>query len=384
MILTRPLIKTALSALAALAFFSAPIAFCQAPLVPAAPPPVVASGITILADAQVKTTAVNTAQAEVGPVDPVASPTVEQVFRLKNTAAQPITLSRLRASCGCETLLLSKGGASVPTAILAPGEQAEVRIIVKLAGQRSGLLHKYAWVYGPKGEPPLVNLEMAITIHEAVSFSSNFLDFGSIASKTTHVLPLTVTVEKRLVPEAGLPPLSSSSADVQVSARGGVIPVTQDGKPAVQQAYEVRLLAPLNSGRLAGDLRFQTTDALSPSFRTAFVPIGGNVIGSLSASPKTVFLGSISANQSVTRQVLLSVAAKDAGKLLTVSSTSPWIQAQLAPPAEGSSGPRLLSVSLKPGGPPGSLQAQIAVVSETGEHLQIPVIVEIVRAAKKP
>jgi hypothetical protein len=374
--------------LLAAAFASMRVAFCETPLIPPAPvaSPAIASGLVVLPDALVKTTAPDSAHVEIGPTDPVVTPMTEQLFRLKNTSAKPITLSRLRASCGCETLLLSKGGVSVPTAILAPGEQAEVRIKVKLTGQRSGLLHKYAWVYGPQGEPPLATLEMAITIREAVSFSPSFLDFGAVASQSTHALPLTVTVAKNTVPTGGLPLLASPDPNVHVVAQGALESVLQDGKPALRQNYEVTLAAPLNSGRIAGDLRFQEAETLSPSFRTAFVPLGATVVGSLSASPKTVFLGSVMADQAVTRQVLLSVAAKDAAKSLRVISSSPWLLPVLAAldTTAADTAPRLLSVTLKVGAPPGPLQAQIEIVSETGERLQIPVVAEIVRAVKRP
>ena len=337
--------------------------------------------LAVVNDAQVIATAPSYAQADAGLVDPAATPEVTQVFRLKNATPQPVTISRLRASCGCETLLLSKGGKSVSETLLAPGEQVEVKMTVKLTGERTGVLNKFAWVYGPQGDPPLATLAMAITIREVVSFSPSFLDFGAVAVSSTHSQPLTVTVDQSEVPATGLPPLVSARPDLRITAQGSPQPVTRDGKPSVRQDYLVTLMSPLQSGRLSGDIRFQTLPLAASLLARAFVPLGGTVTGELAASPKTLFFGSVSSSQPITRQVLIAIPAKDASGTFTASSDIPWLQAALQAPSAGLPQRRLLEVTLKPGSPSGSMQAQITVISPTGERLLIPVIAEVIPQA---
>ena len=361
--------KTAFRPIVALALL--PLVPLRAGLCEAAPPL-----LTVVPDAHVLAATPGEAQTDVGSVDPAVQAQATQTFRLKNTTGGPITISRLRASCGCETLLLTKGGQSVPTTILAPGEQAEVKMSVRLAGQHSGRLEKFAWVYGPQGDPALATLVMALTIRQAVSFSPDFLDFGTVAGQTTHVRPLTVTVDRSAVPPGGLPPLADEDGEVRAAPQGSPQPTLRDGKPSVRQDYLVTLTAPPQSGRVSGRLRFAAPPQGGGLLSSVFVSLGGTVTGDLSASPKTVYFGSVVSGQAATRQVLISVSAQKASSALTVSSSSVWLSPSLSPPG-GS--PRLLTVALKAGAPSGPLQAQITVVSDKGDRVVVPVIAEIVR-----
>ena len=357
-----------------LALWNARIGLCD-PLPLAFPTP----KLTVVPNAQVTSPSPDVAQADMGLVDPAATPHPQQTFTLKNTTLKPVTVSRLRASCGCETLLLSKAGVSVASAVLAPGEQAEVSMAVKIAGQHSGTLHKYAWVYGAQGDTPLATLEMAITLREAIAFTPDFLRFPSIADGTVQTMPLTVTADKSALPATGLPALVSSSSDILVTTQGSPQPTLRDGRPAIIQTYQVRLSAPPQSGSLAGDLHFTPSDAFV-AFRSAVVPFVATVIGSLSAMPHSVFFGSISADQSPTRQVLINIGLKDQGQKLTVSSSIPWMQVTLAPASIADSpAQRLMTITLKPSASTGPVQTQVLVTSASGERLAVPVIGEIIR-----
>lgn len=335
--------------------------------------------LAVVTDSKVTAPSPGYAQANAGLVDPATTSVVEQVFRLKNTTAQPVTISRLRASCGCETLLLSKAGRSSAMTVLTPGEQADVKMTVKIAGQRTGVVNKFAWVYGPQGDPPLATLAMVVTIREAISFAPSFLDFGSVAVNTSQTLPLTVTADQSVVPASGLPPLVSARPDIRITPQGTPQPVLRDGKPSLKQNYLVTLVLPLQSGRLSGDVRFQSLPQTTGQLSSAFVPLGGTVTGEIAASPKSLFFGSVSRAQPVTRQVLISVAAKNAGGRLTVSTDTPWLLASLAAQEIPGTlpGQCLLQVTLKNGAPAGSFEAKIFVVSEKGERLTVPVVAEI-------
>ena len=353
---------------------SAQIGMCDQ--IPSATP---APKLTVVPSAQVTCPAPGVAQADVGLVDPVVMPHPHQTFTLKNTTAKAITLSWLHASCGCETLLLSKAGVSVASTVLAPGEQAEVSMAVNIAGQHSGTLHKYAWVYGAQRDGPLATLEMAITIREAIAFAPDFLRFPSMAAGGVQTMLVTVTADRSALTANTLPVLVSSSPFVLVTSQGGLRPILREGRPAVIQAYQVRLSASSQSGSLAGDLHFSLPEA-SAAFRSAFVPFAATVTGSLSALPPTVFFGSVTVDQAPARQVLISVGLKDQAQSLTVSSSVPWVKTTLVPvSALGNPAQRLLTITLKSSTPPGPVQTQVVVTSASGERLLVPVIGEIIR-----
>ena len=327
-------------------------------------------------------------QYDAGAVDTVRIPHLERAFTLKNTSRQPITITRLRGSCGCETLLLLHGGVSTPTARLAPGEQATIHLTVNLHAGQPGAVRKYVWVDGPptaSGQAaPLATLEVNILLQQSVSFVPSFLDFGKVEAGAGARRSVTASFDPDLLPTlvltgaSPLPPLGSASPDVQARPLGPVQRVMEGGKPRLHQTYQVTLSPSAHAGRLSGQLWLDLPGGGTTPAPRVGLAISGQVAGAIDALPASVFFGSLPAGKPVTRSVVLSLASPLNAQRLSVTSSAPWLLAALDQPA--ASGPhRLLSVTLTAQAPPGPLQGKVTVSLSDGERLDIPVVAELTK-----
>lgn|GEM_PF-1420810 len=328
--------------------------------------------LAVVATTGVQSTGDGTGKSDLGIVNPSRTPTVERTFTLKNTSVLPVTIARLRAACGCTTLLLTRNGTAAPTAVLAPGDQVDVKMAVRVQGQHSGKLQKYAWAYGPVGDTPLAEMEMDLTIREAISFTPPALDFGSVSAGQSPALTLSVTAQTQGLGGATLPPLASSDPDIQVAPDGAPV---ASGPGSIAQRYRVTLSPAAKGGRVGATLSYPSGGA---SLADAQVSVFGQVTGELLAAPASLFLGSIPAGQGAHGEVRVSVHAAGGAAGLTASSSSPWVTVHLDPGMAPNT-PRRLTVTLKKDAPAGILQAQVTVQTAHQERLAVPVIVEVVR-----
>lgn len=347
--------------------------------------------LTVVATPQVKDARLGQGTSRIGPLDPVTTPQAEQTFLLKNQNAHPVTIARLRASCGCESLLLLQRGVPATSVTLAPGEEVSVRMAVKLAGQHGGLLHKYAWVYAPKSDTPLASLEMLLTLRTPVSCSPEVVNFGSGPAGISRSLQVTITADRSVLAGSVFPLLTSDSRDVQVTAVGEPTPAARDGQPSLVQKYQVILKAEAPAGHLQGHLRFSsssTSGALgaavgsTPAFGSISLPIAGEVLGRFSATPQTLFFGSILSGKEVTRQIILTGPSSDSLTDLRLSTGGQWLSIHLGQPRPAGAGSPFLcplEVTLSAHAPVGPSQEQITLTTGKGDRLVIPVIWETVR-----
>ncbi len=363
----------------------------------------------------------NTYLYDAGTVDIIRTSRLERSFTLKNTTRQPISITRLRGSCGCETLLLLQGGAAKPAARLAPGEQATIHLTVALHAGQPGAVRKYVWVDGPptaSGQAsPLATLEVDILLQQSVSFTPSFVDFGKVAAGAGARQSLIASFDPDLFPTLLLPgsrplPLGSAGSDVLARPLGPVQRVLEGGKSRLHQTYQVILSPSAHAGQFSGQLWLDlpqpggTThfggdathfggdathfggdathfggdatppDGTAPASRVSLA-VTGQIAGAIDALPASVFFGSLPAGKPVTRSVVLSLASSNA-QSLSVTSSAPWLHAVLDAPA--ASGPhRLLSVTLTAQAPPGPLQGKVTVALSGGEHLDIPVVAELTK-----
>ena len=337
----------------------------------------------------------DTYRYDAGTVDTVRTPRLERSFTLKNTTHQPITITKLRGSCGCETLLLLQGGAPKPTARLAPGEQATIHLAVNLHAGQPGAVRKYVWVDGPPAASgqasPLATLEVDILLRQSISFTPSFIDFGKVEAGAGARQDVTVSLDPDLFPTLLLPgsrppPLSGAGSEVQARPLGPVQRIMEGGGPRLHQIYQVTLSPSANAGRLTGQLWL---DLPQPAVGNATLPgdsastskislaVVGQVAGAIDAQPASVFFGSLPAGKPVTRSVILSLASSTR-QSLNVTSSDSWLHAFLDQSA-ASGKHYLLSVTLTAQTPTGPVQGKVTVALSDGEHLDIPVIAEMIR-----
>ena len=366
--------------LALLVGFSVPPSRAQSPL-PTKQAGSPASQVAFLPMAGLTLAEKDTYRYEAGAIDTIRTPHLEQSFTLKNTTRQPITITRLRGSCGCETLLLLKGGATVPTARLALGEEATIRLTVNLHAGQPGAVRKYVWIDGPptaSGQAtPLATLEVDILLQQSLSFTPTFLDFGKVEAGAGAKQSLTVSFDPDLLPGSSPPPLGSASSDVQARPLGPLQRFMEDGKPRQRQTYQVTLSPSAHAGRLSGVLWLDLPHSASGTAATSRVSLAvtGEVAGAIDALPASVFFGSLPAGKPVTRSVVISLASAN-GQSVSVTSSNPWLHAALDQPT-GPGSHRLLSVTLTGQAPAGPIQGRVTVALADGEHLDIPVVAEL-------
>jgi len=326
----------------------------------------------------------DTYRYEAGAVDTIRTPHLERAFTLKNTTRQPITLTRLRGSCGCETLLLLKGGVSTPTTHLAPGEQAVIHLSVNLHTGQPGAVRKYVWIDGlapASGQTaPLATLEVDILLEQSVSFTPRFLDFGKIEAGAGAKQSVTVSFDPALFPTSILPLLSGTGPDMRTSLLGPLQHIVEDGKPRLRQTYQVTLSPSAHAGSLSSGLWLELPpapggQALAPRVD---LPVTGQVAGALDALPASMFFGSLPAGKPATRSVALSLGSSSGGQSLSVTTSNPWLHAALdQPTATGRH--RLLSITLTDQAPLGPVQGKVTVILGKEDRLDIPVIAELTK-----
>ena len=342
---------------------------------------------------------------EAGSVDVVRTPHWKHTFTLQNSTSQSVTIVGLRGSCGCETLLLAKGGAQVR---LAPGEKADVLLDIHLTLDQSGLVRKYVWVYGTEAgqAAPLATLELDMALRQSVFFTPNRLSFGKVPSGAGASQEMTVTLDADLVSGQllsgqllsgrSLPPLVSSDPAIHAVPVGQLQKITVKGQAAVCQRYVVTVSPAASAGDLSTELRFQappSTDPgdtalmspvlmspvlMSPVLMSPVLPVAGTIDGNLDAMPASVFFGSLPAGAPAKRTVVLSLASVQSVGFLRVSCSAPWLYATLNQ-SETAARHHLLTVTLARSAPAGLLQGTITIVSGKNDRVTIPVIAELTK-----
>ena len=313
------------------------------------------------------------------------TPRLECTFTLQNDSTKPLTITRLRGSCGCETLLLQKDGRRLPAASLNPGEKVTLRLSIQLHTGSAGPARKYVWVDGPETTgltTPLATLEVDLTLRRSVFFTPSFVNFGKVEAGAGAAQTLTVSLDSDLSPDLPLPLLQSTDPSIHVQAVGPLKPVQAGEQSLRRQTYQVLLSPSAHAGRVSGSLVFPAASGALPSSASPLaglsISVVGTVSGALDALPATLFFGSLPAGKPASRSVILSVASAPTAQSLHAAADTPWLTATLAP-CDPTTKHRLLTVTLTTDAPLGPLQGKISITSAAGDHLDIPVIAELTK-----
>jgi peroxiredoxin len=396
-----------------------------APSTPAAPSrinptaPAHAPGLTIVPGGDIESVGPNSARCNLGPIDVFTVRRVERKVTLRNDNDVPVPITRVGASCGCTSALLSAApqSSAVPGSdpilqTLAPGQKTIVSVTLDPTHQHEGLLHKLVWVYGVNGLAPVATLELTGTILTPITFSPVFLSFDRVDPAAIPTRTVTVTLDTRLLRNGKTPPLLCSNPDVILTEAAqkeeGIHPSsfrpspTKDGsagRKTVERIYNLTLSPHIPIGVLNATLRFAIPasaeaggqeSSLSPGARTgAQAVIVGEVIGKVSAAPNLVIFGAVRAGQTATQRIMLKGdPASLEGAKATCSVSG--ITARIVPPSADSPAPSIgkdtgqtLEVTLGPQVPPGSLQAQIMVTLADGTRLALPLFANVFRPAEQ-
>lgn len=378
-----------------------------------APAQVVAQGakLTVVAGNGIQNQDPSIGVLDYNDVDLLDSSHLDHDFVLRNDNKVPIVISRLQPSCGCTTVLPGEGNELPVT--LAPGGQLKIQVSVDITRFR-GPVQKTIQVYGSDAGPALATLEITATITDPITFLSPQVDFGRVPTGAKRSVSLTARLSPRLIAK-GIMKLVSSNPDVAVTHQtpkpgqgGGNASTGGAAAPRLEQ-YTITVSEKAPLGPVMGTLAFALPNGAMPAaprfsegpdprhpatsgdtaldavLEGAMVPIMGEVVGSIAATPNLVFFGTIKGNK---QQVLLTGSAH-ALKHLKIAAASPWVLTKLIPsnPAlaavtntAATSGTAqtpissvVLELSLSPKTPIGSLSTQITITTEADERLSLPV-----------
>jgi len=298
----------------------------------------------------------------------LAQPKVAHTFRLRNTAAAPVTIRSAVSACGCI--------GTVAGGVVAPGGTTEVRVELDLAKVPAGTLRKQIEVIGDNGTV-LATLEMVGTLAPAAVFDPPILDFGRIESGRGKAQEVTVALDARAIsggkpwPSPGVvAPDGSSPASLRVTPLPEAAREATDaaGVRRLRRRYRVEVGEGAPVGVVSGTLTFPAPDA-GPALRAAVAFVSAEVYGDITCSPQLIaFAGS-----EEIRRVELRAADPAVFSGLKVRSASPHLTARLAAPDPASAGVRTLEVTLESGAPATLTESSVELTTANGQRVVLPV-----------
>jgi len=343
----------------------------------------------------------STAQgADFGSISALHPAPISRTFVLSNSDSHSMTVSDLRPACGCTSALTARN-AALPL-VLLPGQQITVQVTLDPANLPPGPVSKLVWVYIQGRRTPAATLELKGILVPPVQLSATVLDYEHAAAGVSTSRILTMTWNPATLPAGVVPRLISTDPDVQVrpqETEEAALPTTSGPQT---RTYTCLLAPQARLGALDGAVEAVFTDPRSGTVILGSVPLRGDVVGDVAATPSIIAFGSAPSGLSTTRQVLLTLTKP---QRLTVSSSSRFVTAQLGSaqtvpasrPFPGGTAnaaisltpavPRTalpLNITLKPTAPPGPLEAEVIVTTAGGQRLRLPVFAVVTPPQVKP
>ena len=351
--------------------------------------------LTLLAASGLELTNAFTGRFDCGAVDPIATPRIERAFILRNDGKLPLSITRLKTSCGCESAAFLRDGREQPhpeqkTAILLPGEQAEIRLAVSLSGQQGYAKHAFLWVYGKESTEALASVEIVAQIEPSVIFEPPLLRFSSAVAGSKQTISFSAAFDPRLLTPGQTIAVTGSSVFIQVEAEKSEQLEKRGEKTFRVRSFHATLLPAAPSGRISGSVSFGLTEpapkpGASPTPLTVSIPFVGERGGTFAASPTLLMFGSLTSGQEIKRVLLLTAAAPKTLQAAKITSDSRLLTIRAAPPeAAGSGAAQRLEITLSGQTPPGPFSARVTIETASGEKLVIPVIAQIEKDASAP
>ena len=339
---------------------------------------------------------------------------ITHMFLLKNTNSTPVAVDRLEESCIC----LEGGveGHSLPL-VLQPGKQIWVTVVLDTNLFGASRRHTVS-VYLKGQRIPAASLEILGHMRPLFTFFPASLDFGTVAIGDRKTLPLTLTIAPGYcsgVNSASFLSLVSTTPDVfieQVSITPPPAPVernsdgeaifhsdqvNQNAKIPTIISYRVTLAPSKQFGPLNAKVGLLDTEYTKRIISGSVIPITGQRLGELSASPGAINFGMVRAGQPSSRLLLLIGASPQSIHGLHVGVSVPYVSALLTDRAASATSKTLsspaikhapdceiwLEVSLKSDPPIGLTRASLNIVTEAGGVLIIPVSLFVIVPKEK-
>lgn len=346
---------------------------------------------------------------------------LSHVFDLQNHMPIPQKITELRPTCGCTYASIS-GGTSLPL-VLQPGQSLSVRVVVDVTLLPPGPFDKPVWVLVQGQDAPIATLTLAGTLLPAARFSPDHMNFGRVSADTPTSQVLKVALAANLLPAGSVPRLVCFNPDIQIGSGPvgasdtkttsttltNVKPTSikpDSAKTSLAQSYRVTLLPHAHLGQITGKVDVVVTAPGGKDVTVGSVPLQGEVVGDVAASPSLVAFGTATVGKAAMQQIMLTTQGS---QTLRVSSTSPYLSAHLEPALAGTlnrpfpgtsvtaapissgntskpSNPaqmHLLDITLSPNTPAGPLETSLTVTTGTGQQLVVPVFALVQKAVEQ-
>lgn len=363
-------------------------------------------GLTVEASSQITLSDPNYAHRDFGEIDPFTTQQAEQTFVLQNSGKTSLTLTDMKATCGCTSVFFgTAASASQALPVLAPGQKTTVRMRVDFSNLAPASLHKYVLIYAQGYEIPVGVLEMTGTLLPSARIAPEILDFGAVAGGKMRSLEITVTYAKQALSANGLPPLLCSDPTVHVKpissahVTNAAFSQEKQDKNVSTQKYQIILPADAPAGPVAATLSFtasgeaeafdvSASDAVMPGLRNVTAYLKGQITGDVAASPSIASLVRVVPGQQVSQTIALTGKTAASLQDIQITSASPFLALRLLSPRSLSGAPnavqtaaaartRTLVISLGANTPPGMLQSSVLLTLANGKTLRIPVNVYV-------
>jgi peroxiredoxin len=320
---------------------------------------------------------------DLGTVDRVVAPQIEQHFFLRNDTASAITIEKIQPTCGCAAALIPPAF-QADTNILAAGKGADIKVTMDLRGLRPGVTAKQVWVYAKGNPSPLAMMELKLKLEPTIEFSVPSVDFGRVPAGNARSIVIAAAADSRLV-VGGWPRPVCSHPDVEISPGTDSISI---GGPVRKRSYTVTLPANARLGSLAGTISFLSGGVKAvgrDSDETAFlggasVTLAGEVAGPISVSPGSAVFGTLAAGLEANQRVIILGEDAHALEGLFAESGNTHVLVHLSSVEESptASNPRgaalALTIRLLKTRPLGALEANITLTTPKGIRLVVPII----------
>ena len=365
---------------------------------PVTPPP--PTSLQVLPEAGLTIPARDEIHFDFGSVSKLDQDKLEHTFTFKNDGIGPLRIDRVRASCGCTSVLLGVDGHAVT---LKPGDTVQVKVGIDLS-LLNGSIHKSVMLYCDDVAEPLATIGLSAQIREAIALSSELIDFGDVRAGSGATLSLTLNMDTRIVE------LMSARAQSPASLRIGdghiKFPTLECSNPNfilepksaslaganLKLDYWVKLLPRAAIGAITGTIGLVPAEfpvRLHNDLQRQTVSLAGEVLGEVAAVPNSVVLGTVTAGHHAAASVTIYGDAGIRAADLKIEDVPKWIAATLKPIPAGSASAvggtvrpaiAIVELTISEKAPVGLLRGEVRIVAIHNERLAIPVLCYVVEA----
>jgi len=288
-----------------------------------------------------------------GKIPPDTKKKIECIFKFKNIGKEELIISKVRASCGCAAVLLSKN--NVPT-----DGKGEVKVSFAATGRRGFQNHK---VYIHSNDPitPLVQLQIqGIIKTDLIVFPKevNFYDIKKRAPLTKKVYLIEPEGEKLKI-------LKVTSFSHYVSAKAS----KSSHKYYKRHEIEISFTPDVPIGPLETQIVVYTNNTRNPKIQ---IPVRANIKGDIEFFPSMLFFGFLTQCKKEERVVHI-FTTHTPFIIKKIEKTLDFLQVEVKPKEEN----RKYEIigRLKKNVPEGNIEGEVIVYTNNFEQpeLRIPV-----------